>query len=184
MNLISINIQLEEFEKLNNDVRIRLQSHNNITYEAIIMGNIDTYNSEHARKQLELCMQADDLKNIVCNLESVNYVSSTGVGLFTTILKQCQEKKIKIYLMGMQPKISNVFELLGFNQFFDIIDTVGEINKKVETKSIFPIVLKCPGCGSGLKVSRPGRFRCNNCKKGISVNENAKIELIQGDIGV
>ena len=45
--------------------------------------------------------------------------------------------------MGMNKKIEEVFTMLGFYGFFDMIENVNDIKSKVH-RHIFPIEINCP----------------------------------------
>mgnify|MGYP002620660304 CR=1 FL=1 len=144
-------------------------------------GYIDTYNSIHFQKQVSLIVTAG-YHNIVFNCANLNYVSSTGIGSFTSFLKLVKPKGGDIVLMSIQPKVHEVFQLLGFSQFFNIKDTLEEsidFFKKgapVEA-SVFPKVFSCPVCSKRLKATKSGRFRCSECKSILAINQQGQVFL-------
>ena len=145
-------------------------------------GYIDTYNSIYFQKQVSLIVTAD-YSNIVFNCANLNYVSSTGIGSFTSFLKLVKPKGGDIVLMSIQPKVHEVFQLLGFSQFFNIKDTLEEsidFFKKggapVEA-SVFPKVFSCPVCSKRLKATKSGRFRCSECKSILAINQQGQVFL-------
>ena len=84
-------------------------------------------------------------------------------------------KNKKIFISNLQQKVKEVYELLGFSNFFDIIDNLNEIS--VERKHLFPVSLKCPQCSVSLKAPRPGRFSCKLCKHIFIIDELGKLEI-------
>jgi hypothetical protein len=79
-----------------------------------------------------------------------------------------------LVLLDVQPKVYEVFQLLGFSQFFNIRGTVEEavtyLQGDAATGVIFPKIFNCPICAKKLKATKPGRFRCSECKTIISVD--------------
>ena len=114
---------------------------------------------------------------------ALNYVSSTGIGSFTAFLKMVKPKGGDIILLEIQPKVYEVFQLLGFSQFFNIKDTIEDAvsffsnNDKPEEASIFPKIFTCPVCAKKLKATKPGRFRCSECKSILAINSQGTVSL-------
>ena len=85
-------------------------------------GYIDTYNSSFFQKKITQIINAGYI-NLIFNCSSLNYVSSTGIGSFTVFLKMVKPKDGDVVLLEIQPKVYEVFQLLGFSQFFNIKNT-------------------------------------------------------------
>ena len=146
-------------------------------------GYIDTYNSNLFQKRVQKAIEAGFIKLIFqCN--SLNYVSSTGIGSFTTFLKALKPQGGELVMLDIQPKVYEVFQLLGFSQFFTIKDSldgsIDHLNKSsnvVEKPPVFPKVVSCPLCYRKLKALKAGRFRCSECKNIIAIDEDGQILL-------
>ena len=87
-----------------------------------------------------------------------------------------------VVLLEIQPKVYEVFQLLGFSQFFNIKNSTEEaINFFSEggpaTSSIFPLVIECPVCRKKLRATKAGRFRCSGCKSILAINERGEVSL-------
>ena len=115
----------------------------------------------------------------------MDYVSSTGIGSFTVFLKAVKAKGGDIVLLNLQPKVYEVFQLLGFANFFtihDALNTAIEFFKNqgsIDTPqlNVFPKIFSCPICAKKLKAPHAGRFRCAECKTILAVDNNAQISL-------
>lgn len=64
---------------------------------------------------------------LILDLSGLQYISSSGIGSFTTIRVQADHKSSPLYLLNMNTKIRTVFDQLGFSSFFEIIDDLQEI---------------------------------------------------------
>jgi anti-sigma B factor antagonist len=64
---------------------------------------------------------------LILECSKLNYVSSTGIGVFVNILMQCNRQGIQLYLCALPEKIKNLFSLLGFSSYFTFIDSVSEV---------------------------------------------------------
>ncbi len=165
----SLKITLEKREAIPNCLYIYLN------------GYIDTYNSNFFQKKITKVVEAGFI-NLIFNCSTLSYVSSTGIGSFTSFLKMIKPKGGDIVLLEIQPKVYEVFQLLGFSQFFNIKDSADEALNFFKSgaglkDSLFPKVFACPVCNKNLKATRPGRFRCSECKSILAINESGQVSL-------
>jgi anti-sigma B factor antagonist len=63
----------------------------------------------------------------ILDLSELQYISSSGIGTFTTIRVQADHKNSPFYLLKMDPKVRGVFDQLGFSSFFNIIEDLENI---------------------------------------------------------
>src|SRR5574344_446431 len=165
----SLKISLEKVEDVDNCVNIFLN------------GYIDTYNSSFFQKRIAKVVESGFV-NLIFNCSSLNYVSSTGIGSFTAFLKMVKPKGGDIVLLEIQPKVYEVFQLLGFSQFFNIKDTMADAIAFFKqgapvVDSVFPKVFSCPVCSKRLKATRSGRFRCAECKSILAIDPQGQVFL-------
>ena len=112
----------------------------------------------------------------------MNYVSSTGIGSFTAFLKLVKPKGGDVVLLEIQPKVYEVFQLLGFSQFFNIKDSTDDaiqfFKQEIITEDeIFPKIFSCPVCSKRLKATKSGRFRCSECKTILAIDNQGQVFL-------
>ncbi|MDR1972534.1 MAG: STAS domain-containing protein [Treponema sp.] len=144
-------------------------------------GYIDTYNSNYFQKRVSKAIEKGFIKLIFqCN--GLNYVSSTGIGSFTAFLKSVKPRGGDLVLLEIQPKVYEVFQLLGFSQFFNIRENLEESVSyfkagAAESVSLFPKVFACPICSKKLKALKPGRFRCSECKTILAIDNGGQVFL-------
>lgn len=167
------------------NLQISLKKLDNIPNTIVIElnGSINTYNSNFFQNQIKKVFNAEFI-NIIFSCENLNYISSTGIGAFTTFLKLSRTVNGKIILIKIQQKVNEVFQLLGFSQFFlilnDLQDAINELTASTVVKmQIFPKIIECPTCKKHLKAQKAGKFRCIGCKSIIQIDENGTISLIQ-----
>ena len=145
-----------------------------------LTGYIDTYNSNYFTNQMNKILESEVYK-IIFDCSGVSYVSSTGIGSFIFVLKTVKSHGGEIVLLKVVPEVYEVFSLLGFSQFFKIVDTLEDAITflNTETKSDFAEVYEsqCPTCKKRLIIRKPGRFRCPGCKSIITVNSSKQVFL-------
>jgi len=147
-----------------------------------LTGYIDTYNSNFFQKRIQKAIESGFVR-LIFQCSGLNYVSSTGIGSFTTFLKAVKPQGGDLVLLDIQPKVFEVFQLLGFSQFFNIRENLEDSilffnsDKPQEKPSTFPKVIACPLCSKKLKAVKAGRFRCSECKSILAVDDNGQVLL-------
>jgi anti-sigma B factor antagonist len=150
--------------------------------EMNLKGFLDTYNSSDFQREVNKIIESGILK-IMFNCAELNYVSSTGIGAFTAFLKTLKQKTGDLVLVNLQPKVFEVFQLLGFSKFFNISNSNEDAKKILKglkeeaPKTNFPKIFKCPICKKSLKASKAGRFRCIECKTILNVDQEGHVGL-------
>jgi anti-anti-sigma factor len=148
----------------------------------LLTGYIDTYNSNYFQKRVQKAIEAGFIR-LVFQCGSLNYVSSTGIGSFTAFLKAVKPRGGDLVLLDIQPKVYEVFQLLGFSQFFNIKDNLEDsvnffrTGSTKEAVSVFPKIFSCPICSKKLKAIKSGRFRCSECKTILAIDNAGQVFL-------
>lgn len=182
---MSNNVIVPGFDDEKDDsLKIRLQKLDQVEHciALFLTGYIDTYNSNFFQKRVSKAIDSGFTK-LIFNCGGLNYVSSTGIGSFTAFLKAVKPRGGDIVLMEIQPKVYEVFQLLGFSQFFNIKDNLDEAvaffkqGSQVSVQSAFPKIFSCPICNKKLKASKPGRFRCSECKTILAIDNSGQVFL-------
>lgn len=145
-----------------------------------LTGFIDSYNSQSFQKKILKLIEAGFTK-LIFNCRGLTYVSSTGIGSFTALLQCIKNKGGDIVFIEVQPKVKDVFDLLGFLRFFKIAENLEQacrflqIGKDIEKENVFPLIFYCPNCSKKLKAHTSGRFRCSECKGIIIIDSRGRV---------
>jgi anti-anti-sigma factor len=83
---------------------------------------IDTINAADVEAHFKQ-MLATGVRRIVADFGGNEYVSSAGLRVFLATLKSLQKDDGRIVLCAMTPFVLDVFEISGFSQLFEIVDT-------------------------------------------------------------
>ncbi len=171
-------------DEKDDSLKIRLQKIDNVDGCLVLYltGYIDTYNSNFFQKRVTKAVEGGYTK-LIFNCGGLNYVSSTGIGSFTAFLKAVKPRGGDLVLLEIQPKVYEVFQLLGFSQFFNIKDNLNEAIDFFGTTApsggtdIFPKIFQCPICSKKLKATKSGRFRCSECKTILAIDNTGQVFL-------
>jgi len=145
-----------------------------------LTGYIDTYNSSLFQKRVQKAIESGFIR-LIFRCGGLNYISSTGIGSFTTFLKAVKPQGGDIVLLDIQPKVFEVFQLLGFSRFFSIKDSLDasvsffNSDQIIGGASVFPKVISCLTCYKKVKAVKAGRFRCSECNSILAIDETGQI---------
>ncbi|MDR0689026.1 MAG: STAS domain-containing protein [Spirochaetaceae bacterium] len=171
-------------EEKDESLKIKLQKVDGVEGCLIVAlsGYIDTYNSSYFQKRIAKVVE-NGFTKLIFHCGGLNYVSSTGIGSFTAFLKSVRPRGGDLVLLEIQPKVYEVFQLLGFSQFFNIRDTLNDAMSFFRTgdaagsTATFPKIFGCPICSKKLKAIKPGRFRCSECKTILAIDNAGQVFL-------
>jgi len=183
-------------DEKDDSLKIRLQKIDEVQGCLVLYltGYIDTYNSNYFQKRVTKSVESGFIR-LVFHCGGLNYVSSTGIGSFTAFLKSVKPRGGDLVLLEIQPKVYEVFQLLGFSQFFNIKENLEEsvaffadkgdqekagffADKGDQEKAgPFPKIFKCPICSKKLKAVKAGRFRCSECKTILAIDNAGQVFL-------
>lgn len=107
---------------------------NNLIQILDLKGELDAHTASELEAALQKC-QDDEHNFIVVNGENLQYISSAGLGVFMAYIEEVREQGGDIKIAALQPKVYNVFDLLGFPMLFDIVKTEEEAVHKFESAS-------------------------------------------------
>jgi anti-sigma B factor antagonist len=91
----------------------------------VMLVRLAGYLDAHTFEQLDRTMTelfGQGHYRIIVDLAGVEYISSAGAGVFIGALTDAHEHKGNIVLMNPTPNVREVFDLLGLNQFFQVVD--------------------------------------------------------------
>jgi anti-sigma B factor antagonist len=89
-------------------------------------GVLDTDNTQDFSAVSALALaEAAPSGGLILDLGGLSYISSTGVGAIMNLLSASRELKTMLYLRGMKPQVKALFDALGFNAFFVILNPEG-----------------------------------------------------------
>lgn len=90
-----------------------------------LKGELDAHTASELEAAIQKC-QGEDRYQIIVNGQDLQYISSAGLGVFMAYIEEIREKAGDIKIAALQPKVFNVFDLLGFPMLFDVLETEEE----------------------------------------------------------
>ena len=146
-----------------------------------LKGRIDSYNTDFFQEKMEKIVMSG-IKKVVFRCSSLEYVSSSGLGVFANYYQRFKDLNRVFVIVDIQPRVYEVFQLLGFDHFLNIANDSNDIsyffNKSQSGNSqYFPKSFSCPLCNAKLRAVKSGKFRCSVCKVIIAVSEDGVVSL-------
>lgn len=90
-----------------------------------LKGELDAHTASELEAAIEKCLSESNVR-IITNGANLQYISSAGLGVFMAYIEEVREQGGDIKIAALQPKVFNVFDLLGFPMLFDIVDSEDE----------------------------------------------------------
>lgn len=109
---------------------VGFRSNGNVQVLAL-QGELDAHTASELEAAIQKCKDEHNYQ-IIVNGENLQYISSAGLGVFMAYIEEMREEGGDIKIAALQPKVYNVFDLLGFPMLFDIVATEEEALAKFE----------------------------------------------------
>ncbi len=87
-----------------------------------VKGELDAHTASELEAAIQKCKD-DHSYRIVVEATDLQYISSAGLGVFMAFIEEIRHHGGDIKIASLQPKVFNVFDLLGFPMLFDIVDS-------------------------------------------------------------
>jgi anti-sigma B factor antagonist len=164
-------------------VRIELEDGEGGILVVRLTGYLDTYNSVDFQKSMMEIVESGRVR-LILDCRELSYVSSTGIGALTMIVKAVKPEGGDTVFLNVQPKVMEVFRLLGFAAAFTMKDSLADAVAHLRgggrggSEMESPITFSCPVCFKKLKAVKSGRFRCSLCRSVLQVGSAGEVSLV------
>lgn len=91
-----------------------------------VIGDVDASSSIILDNALEEALKVTN-GNILVDCLELDYISSPGIGVFTSRLHDCQDSGRQIMLYGVNEKVMNTFKILGLHKLLPLYATKEEL---------------------------------------------------------
>ena len=88
-----------------------------------VRGEIDVYTAPRLRQTIVDLVEAG-ARDIVVDMEQVDFLDSTGLGVLVEGLKRVRSRQGDLALVATQDKILKIFDITGLSKAFQIHDSV------------------------------------------------------------
>jgi anti-sigma B factor antagonist len=184
-NLLSNDEVVPHFNDVRDDrLKIRLQRIDDVEGCLVfyLTGILDRQNYRAFQERIGKAIDTG-YHRLIFHCSGIAFEHDYDILCYTAFLKRIKPLGGDIVLLEVQPSVYEVYQLLGFSQFFNIHDNLDEAvwffydqNRK-GSRSAFPVILKCLACGKKLKAQKDGRFRCADCNAIMTIDDKGQVRL-------
>jgi anti-sigma B factor antagonist len=93
-----------------------------------LKGEVDASSSIHLDTAISEAKKGGH-KKIMIDARELNYISSAGLGVFMSYIKDFEKENVQFVLFGLNEKVLNVFKMLGLDQLLSIYENEEEALK-------------------------------------------------------
>ena len=62
----------------------------------------------------------ENIKDVVINMQNLEYIDSTGLGILVGVLKRLKQKEKDIYILNTKPNVKKIFTITGLDKIFKL----------------------------------------------------------------
>jgi anti-sigma B factor antagonist len=99
-----------------------------------IQGYLDAHTAPILENEIEQSINNGFVK-ILCDCSTLEYISSAGFGVFMEIIEELRWQGGDLKFTGLNSKLKNLFDLLGFNVLFEIEDDIEKLKSNFAKKA-------------------------------------------------
>lgn len=101
---------------MNLSVSVKEGETSNVAY---VSGEVDVYTASKLKETLNPLAEQEN-KDLYVDLSNVDYIDSTGLGIFIGTLKLTEKSGSHLKLRGLNDRVLRLFEITGLNEVIEI----------------------------------------------------------------
>ena len=86
-------------------------------WEVFVSGELDVSTADEFKEYLHKLIDQEVL-NVKFNLEGLDYIDSTGLGVMIGILKRIKVENKEIYIISPKENVKKIFSITGLDKIF------------------------------------------------------------------
>ena len=99
-------------------ININLKNDEDINFcEIGVSGELDVSTADQFKEYLHKLIDKE-IRNIRLNLETLDYIDSTGLGVIIGILKRIKVEDKEIYIKSPKDNVKKIFSITGLDKIF------------------------------------------------------------------
>ncbi|MGG1662796.1 anti-sigma factor antagonist [Brevibacillus sp. NRS-1366] len=89
-------------------------------HQVTLCGDIDAFTGMKVKETLMSLVNQPDTALITVNLEAVEYMDSTGIGIFIAVMKACKQSACTLEVTKLSPRVERLFRITGLYEHIAI----------------------------------------------------------------
>ena len=111
------------------DFKVTIRERNDTIHILELKGYLDAHTTPILEDAFQKLLNEKKFR-IIVNCKELTYISSAGLGVFMAFIEDVRAEQGDIKMSDMNPKVFNIFDLLGFPMLYDILSNEDEAAKK------------------------------------------------------
>lgn len=95
-------------------------------------GRLDVTRSTELEEEITKLIDEEGARNIIMNLENVEYMSSSGFRACIAILRKLKSLNGNFKISNVRPSVKRIFDVIELTSLFDIYETEEEAIKSIQ----------------------------------------------------
>jgi anti-sigma B factor antagonist len=112
------------------EIRVRSEGETTVLY---LTGKLDLNGAAEVKNKVKELL-GKKCRNLIFNLEKVEFINSSGLGALVSILKDVRISKGKMFLTNLSQYVKEIFEITQLQEIFDIYDTEKQVWEELTVK--------------------------------------------------
>jgi anti-sigma B factor antagonist len=101
-------------------------------YIISLRGELDASTSILVDRAIDKALR-NNITQLWVDCEGLRYISSTGLGVFMSYIKILKERNVEMKMCGMNPRVLNVFTILGLDTVIPVVNSMDEMFNQEQT---------------------------------------------------
>ncbi len=97
-----------------------------------VVGDVDLYNVGELKQSIFKLLDAEDVKSLIIDMQSIDYMDSSGIGALVAGHKKIKTKGGRFALLNVKEDVLNILKLATLDQFFKIYSDEYQIEAQLE----------------------------------------------------
>lgn len=82
-----------------------------------LAGELDMYTANELKDELNIAIE-ENPKDLIINMQNLDYIDSTGLGILIGVLKRLKQKQSEIYITNTKPNVKKIFSITALDKVF------------------------------------------------------------------
>ena len=91
-------------------------------------GELDHHTAKEARESIDKAFVSNNVKNIIIDLQGLNFMDSSGIGLLMGRYKIASQNGGKLYIKNVSERVEKILRMSGVLKILTIIDNDEKAN--------------------------------------------------------
>lgn len=90
------------------------------TIVVYLKGRLDVHQVDEVEKEIKTLLNSETSSHLIINLKDIDYVSSSGIGMFVTVMNILKQRDKKFCICSLNSSVKRIMEIVEMNVLFNI----------------------------------------------------------------